>query len=146
MGAICAFLSLDDMVGLHEGGAALVCRLLGLPLTWDSVIWPVVYLPLMGTTGLVLLLIARSAEPVVARSLRVGLLALAIAVILEVVSAPWSTDGNWVHVVEGGLEQALELFGWILLAAGTLSAALWAYPDLKARQKSREEVSPVDAW
>ena len=56
--------------------------------------------------------------------MRSGLFALVAAVIAEVASARWSIDNNVVHILEGGVEAALELAAWLLVATGTLAAVL----------------------
>lgn len=55
-------------------------------------------------------------------ALGLGLLAMAVA--LEVLSAPWSQGVNPVHTVEGGIEEALELAGWVLVGSGVLGAVV----------------------
>jgi uncharacterized membrane protein len=124
LSAVCAFLSLDDMIGVHERVSELIYQALEIPETWDSVIWPVLYLPLLAVAFVGLIRISSSSPPQIRASIRLGLVALVLAVIVEVVSAPWSTDNNPVHIVEGGIEEALELVGWTLAATGTLAAVL----------------------
>jgi len=119
------FLSLDDLTVLHESVIGRVLPQLGLSDSWDSVLWPVLYLPVLGVTVLLLLVIARDSPARIRRFILAGLALLALAILLEIGSAPWSgAEENTVHTIEGGFEEAAELAGWILLAAAVLAGAL----------------------
>lgn len=120
----CAFLSLDDAVELHERVAGKLLKVMQLSQDWDSVLWPAVYVPLLLLTAVLIVRVARSGSRSTARIAVVGLALLGAAVLAEVVSAPWSTGQNIVHTIEGGIEEALELAGWILIAAGVMTAVL----------------------
>jgi hypothetical protein len=130
LAAILAFLSLDEMVGVHERIVGKVLDLVGLPITWDSLLWPALYVPLLGGLFVLLLAAARAAPARPGRYVLVGLSLLAIAVVAEVVSAPVSTDSNWAHTIEGALEEGAELGGWIAIATGLTVIAL---TDLRER-------------
>jgi hypothetical protein len=122
--AIFAFFSLDEMLVLHERLALRVLDVFGLPVVWDSVIWPVLYLPLTGTLLVLLLSVALAAPPRAGRLVFLGLGFLVAAVIAEVLSAPASTSVNWVHTLEGAFEEGAELAGWILIATGLTAMTL----------------------
>ena len=124
LSAVCAFLSLDDMVALHERVAEWAYETLRIAETWDSIIWPVLYFPLLFIAFLGLLRISRASPPQIRATIKLGLWAFVLALALEIISAPWSTDDNLVHIVEGGVEEALELAGWLLAATGTLAAVI----------------------
>lgn len=116
-----AFLALDEWFKLHERVVWHALELLGLSESWDSVVWPAVYLPLTGSVALLVLRVSRQAEPRIAGLLRVGLALLVTAVALEVVSAPFSTAttaAGLVHLLEGAVEEGCELAGWGLIALG----------------------------
>jgi hypothetical protein len=121
---VAAFLSLDDLVVLHEGLAGLAVKLFGLSDTWDSVLWPALYAPLLGSVVLVLERVTRRSPTGIRRQALVGIALLGAAVALEVVSAPWSTGSNLIHAVEGGFEEAAEQAGWTLLASAIVAIAL----------------------
>jgi hypothetical protein len=55
------------------------------------------------------------------------LLALALlgaAVVIEIVTAPFSVDDRWPHDAGGAVEEGAELAGWLLLAAGLAAITL----------------------
>lgn len=118
------FLSLDDMVSLHERLGLALAEALGLSVVFDSVIWPALFLPLVGATALLALALASGGSPRARRLAQAGLALLALALVAEVGSAAWSTNPfGRVHSVEGGFEEAAELAGWILLMTmGTVVA------------------------
>jgi hypothetical protein len=122
-----AFFSLDDAVLLHERLATLVLDSIGVSVSWDSVLWPALYLPLAGVAVLLLLGVARTAPARAGRFLRVGLVLLLTAVAAEAVSAPVSTPetrAGWAHVLEGAFEEGAELASWILIATALTVSTL----------------------
>lgn len=122
-----AFLSMDDLTALHEAFANLIVRGTGISETWDSVLWPLLYLPLLGVVVLLLERLTRDAPARIRRYTLAGLALLVFAVALEVLSAPWSgQEVNWVHNIEGGIEEAAEQAGWTLLAVATIASAVRA--------------------
>lgn len=136
LAVIFSFLSLDEMDQVHEHLVKLVLDVFHLPIVWDSVLWPVLYMPLAGL--LVLLLIsATEREPfAVRRIILIGVAFLSIAVAAEVVSAPISTGGDWPHNVEGGFEEAAEIVGWTLIATGLAAAFTPAIRQLPTQDTS----------
>ncbi len=124
LAAASAFLSLDDAIGVHERIAEKAYRALGLAREWDSVIWPALYIPLLVVTAGLILHITRAGSAQTLRSAVTGLALLGAAIVAEVVSAPWSTGRNTVHLIQGGIEEALELAGWILIACGVMASVL----------------------
>ena len=131
--AILAFLSLDEVVSIHERIAAWVLEELQLSRVWDSVLWPVIYLPLAGILALFLLRVASDAPRPAGRAILFGLGLLVASVVAEVVSAPWSTGENVVHTIEGAFEEGAEIAGWILITTGltttTISAIVSVRPE-----------------
>jgi hypothetical protein len=124
LAALLAFLSLDEMASVHERIAGHVLNVVGLPIVWDSVLWPALYAPLLGGVFVLLLAAARAAPARAGRCILFGLTLLAVAVVAEVVSAPASTDPNLVHTLEGAVEEGAELGGWITIATGLTVIAL----------------------
>jgi hypothetical protein len=124
--AMLAFLSLDEMTAIHERIVARVVELGDLPIAWDSVLWPVLYAPLVGAVFVLLLVLASAAPPRAGRFIVVGLGLLVAAVVAEVASAPVSTGSNWPHVLEGAVEEAAELGGWIVIATALAVISLTA--------------------
>lgn len=121
LGLATAFLSLDDMVALHERTASVLVVELGLTDAWDSALWPLLYLPLLVITALLILRMARAGTPDTFRAAVVGLGLLGAALALEVLTSPWSSGTNLMHTVQGGIEEALELAGWVLISSSALA-------------------------
>lgn len=124
LGLSTAFLSMDDMIALHERLAAMLVTALDVSDTWDSLLWPALYLPLMLVTAVLILRMTRSGTPEAFRMSLFGLGMLVAAVGLEVVTAPWSSGTNLVHTVQGGVEEALELGGWVYIATAAIATML----------------------
>ena len=91
--------------------------------------------------AVLLLRVSESAPARGRRCLSVGLGLLVVSVFLELVSAPSSTDRNVIHTLEGGLEEAAELAGWILIATGL--ASLLAQPFERRSRITRVGQSTV---
>ena len=122
---ILSFLSLDEVVYIHERIVAKVIDVLGVGVVWDSVLWPVVYLPLCATLVFLLAGVASSAPRQAAQLIVVGLGCLAAAVFLEVVSARLSVDeSRGDNKFEGAFEEAAEIAGWISIATGLTAITL----------------------
>ena len=142
LAAACAFLSLDDMVRLHEVVAAVLRR---LEVQGDtSRLWPFVYLPLLCLVGWLLLRTARSVDLVTGRHLVAGLGCLVTAVVLEAALVPLlfglgADSASGAYAVEVGVEEALETTGWGLIAFALLSGAV----DLLL-ERGAESPSPAD--
>ena len=115
---VAAFVSLDDMVAIHEDVGTEAAELFGLPRSYDSVLWPAFYLPLLALGLFLLFLLAREAPERPRRFIQAGLALLAAALAAEVVSGPWTGgEEEWPHVLEGAFEEAAELAAWILVAS-----------------------------
>lgn len=127
LSGILAFFSLDDAIVVHERVAANVLDAVGASQDLDSVVWPALYLPLLAYVVVLLVGIARRTEGRTRSYLYAGLAALASAVVLEAAFLAWSTSETAegaVHAVVGGAEEAVELGGWILIAAALTAVAL----------------------
>lgn len=118
-GFLMLFLSLDDALAIHEEIGAAAARSLGLARSYDSVLWPALYAPLL-LVLLALLVRAGVTSRGLARRLLLSASALLVlAVAAEIVSAPVSGPGSlesWPHVIEGAFEEGAELAAWILIA------------------------------
>ena len=121
---ICAFLSLDDMVVLHEIVGKFGAGLDLFPHD-GYVAWPVVYLPLMGLLAWLLLRTARSVDVGNGRFIVVGLTCLVVAIGLEATAPVWfalgSDHGGLLYESEVTIEEALETTGWGTIAFGLLA-------------------------
>lgn len=129
LAGLLGFLAVDEVLVIHEKVGVVTARVLGLSDAWDSVLWPLMYLPLLALVLAMLVLVAHQADRRVGRTIRLGLGLLVAAVGLEVLSAPFSTastaDGL-VHALEGMVEEGFELAGWGLISTGVVAAAVAA--------------------
>ena len=146
LAAACAFLSLDDMVRLHEILAPLL-RQFGVQ-GHTGRLWPFVYLPLLCGVGWLLLRTARSVELVTGRRIVAGLCCLVTAVVLEAALVPLlfargSDVASGPYALEVTVEEALELTGWGLIAFGLLAAAVDLLLD-RGAQQARAATSEPD--
>jgi len=121
VGLVLAFLSLDDLIKVHEQlGTAVRERLFDLPTGWGRIAWPAIFFPLLASVFLLLWQLGGDGPARARRWVRGGLALLAVAVALEIASAPWYISGRSAHSVPGALEvaveEALELAGWIVIA------------------------------
>ncbi len=127
LGGLLAFLAVDELLMFHEGIGIGAARALRLPDTWDSALWPLIYLPMLAVVFVLLGVIAhREAPHGPARAIRTGLRLLVSAVVVEVLSAPLSTatsSSGLPHSMASMIEEGLELGGWGLIAIGLVSAA-----------------------
>jgi hypothetical protein len=124
LAGLVAFLSLDDMVAVHERASLETVRVLGLSDMWDSVFFALLYGPLFAAVMWLLVHLARDGSAQGRRAMHWGLGLLVFAVAAEALSAKWppvNDPYDWVHVIEGGAEEAAELGGWILIASATIA-------------------------
>lgn len=121
--AVLVLLAVDEVAVVHERVGYRAAEVLGLSGSWDSVLWPLAYVPLLGGVLLLLWQAAGRLEHDGRRLLRTGLALLVTAVALEVLSAPFSTEqtaAGLVHALEGAVEEACEVLGWGAVAIAGL--------------------------
>jgi hypothetical protein len=129
--AAAAYLSLDDMVRIHERVGDLSDRAEGLA-AWEParVLWPALYLPLLTGLFLALWRLAGRLPGRQSRFVVAGIVLLAAAVALEVVSAgiirAGHDRGSLLYELEAVVEEGAELAGWTLIAGAFLSAFVQA--------------------
>jgi hypothetical protein len=87
-----AFLSVDEAIQVHERIIGRVLDWTERSATWDSVLWPIVYLPICAVLAWALWRVSDEAPWPAARLLVGGLGLLVVAVLAEMVSAPWSDE------------------------------------------------------
>lgn len=125
--AAAAYLSLDDLVRIHERLGDLSDRAEGVA-AWEParVLWPALYLPLLAGLFLALWRLCRRLPARQGRFVAVGLVLLAAAVVLEVLSAgvirAGYDRGSFLYELEALVEEGAELAGWTLIAGALLSA------------------------
>jgi len=116
-----AFVSFDDVAALHEQFAFRITGAFDLADTYVQVVWPTLYFPLLVALAVLLLQMAQDTPPA-QRLVVAGLLALGVAVGLEVAGLALDRAGagseSWPRTVEVTLEEGVELAGWILIATG----------------------------
>jgi hypothetical protein len=117
---VLAYLSLDEMVALHERLTTILKRL-HIAIAHAREIWPVLYLPLMAATAIALWRLARTMSPRARRFIQVGLVFLATAVVLEALSAKLVDVHPTAYQIEVIVEQDLELAGWTLIGTALLA-------------------------
>jgi hypothetical protein len=126
-----AFMSLDDMVGLHERVSALRPTL-GPIEHFARIFWPLVFMPLLAATFVGFFAVATRLRRVLARTLLVGLALLVGSVALEVSSpilfALGSDHGEWAYELEVAVEEGAEVAGWILISTGLAATLFTASP------------------
>lgn len=119
LAALVAFLSLDDMVQIHEDLGRLA-RIPGVDYS-ERLVWPILYLPILVATFVLLETIARATTEPLRRLIRLGLALLVAAVVLEVAAFALLVDDGLtrltaVYILEVAVEEAAELAGWIAIA------------------------------
>lgn len=131
---VLGFFSMDDTVRIHEGlGNLGLFASTGLSA---RVLWPLIYAPLLVLTCTQLW---RTSGAMVERcryAVRGGLVMLAVAVVLEFFAstliikagagrvADDTRVGSMLYELEVVVEEALELGGWLLIAAGLVATGL----------------------
>jgi hypothetical protein len=122
---VLAFLSLDEMVGIHEhiGKAA---EWAGFSEDAGRAIWPLVYLPLIGGAAVLLWRFAEREQAPGRRYIQGGLLLLGAAVLLEMGSTKLADGqhGRWAYELEVIVEQNFELVGWALIGLTVAAVAV----------------------
>jgi len=130
------FFSMDDTVQVHERLSHVLDRFPDWSWIPRRVVWPVLYAPLMLVTCALLWRMSGAMNGLCRRSARGGLVLLGIAVVLEfavstaIIKAGYGrTDddtrvGGMLYEYEVVVEEALELGGWLLIAAGLIATAL----------------------
>lgn len=148
--AIGAFLSLDDMLALHE----IVAR---LALPWQPYahagynLWPLVYLPLMTPAGWLSARPARALDSSARNSILAGLVCLVAAIALEFIApllfAVGSGHGQFLYESEVLLEEALETLGWGSIALGLRAGVVdfLLSPEMPPVRTTTPVPDPLDA-
>ncbi|HEX7254637.1 MAG TPA: hypothetical protein VF236_01795, partial [Gaiellaceae bacterium] len=142
LAAALAFLSLDETAAIHERIGQAGVRVLDLSDDdYGRAIWPIVLFPMLAGILLGLWRLASAAPPDVGRTLRIGAGLLVAAVGAEFLWTAFPVSGgevgSWPDALQVSLEEALELAGWVLVAAGLAWLALSETLALAARASGR---------
>jgi hypothetical protein len=111
------------------------------------ILWPVLFLPLLGLVFVLLLRVSKEARPPCRRLLRLGLGLLVTAVVLESLSflilAVDETERSWLYFTEVAFEEGAELGGWILTAFALTALTARAFLDRDLPRAATRPPSPV---
>ena len=121
---VMVYLSLDDFIRIHENLGSIFT-----PFPHAvRVLWPLMYFPLLAALMIVLWRLCQGRGSEVTALVRSGLVVLAVAVALEVLGVALFAAGQghqtFAYELEVGLEEGLELAGWILIAGGMAAALI----------------------
>lgn len=129
LAAAVAFLSLDDMVQVHERVSEHVTDI-GAPESWHlaRLFWVVVLLPILVGTFALLWDLHRTLPSRYGRLVLIGAGLLVVAIGLEAVSPAlfWLDfdHGDFIYELEVVLEEGAELGGWAVIASALVAASL----------------------
>jgi hypothetical protein len=127
LAAILAFLSLDDIVGIHEEVGEDVTDQLAVADELARIVWPAIFFPLLAFVAVVLLQARRHASRGARQLLSVALVMLTLAILAEGAWSSWYLAGGEIETppdaVEVAVEEGLELAAWILIAGSLLAVA-----------------------
>jgi hypothetical protein len=123
---ILAFFAVDEAFEVHEAIGRGVVSVIGAAS--PDTVWPVLYAPLLAFAAVLILRSIGGGPPVARRLGGLGLAALGLALVAQVV---WvlvrgeGYHGSDRHLVELSVEEGLELLGWLVIATALAAAARW---------------------
>ena len=133
LGVLLVFFSLDDFLEIHENAGLDVSESLGLPDYVGPRLWVVLYLPLAAAGLLLLWRVAAELGGRPRSSILLGVALFGSGYLLEaagIVTKRIEEGGfELPHLIRAGLEESVELAGWILVAAGLAAGMLAAASD-----------------
>jgi hypothetical protein len=121
---VLAFLSLDDMILIHERIGPRAVRMIGAPESLGASASAAVYLPLLALCVLLVVLVGRNAAPAIRNLVWAGLGLLAAAMVVDVESSLAVGEAGLSFATITALEEAFELGGWIVLATALTAVAV----------------------
>lgn len=128
LAALVGFLSLDDLVAIHERFDSPASA----HGESSAVLWGVVYVPVLGTTFALLWFLSNRLEGRLRTLLRAGGVLLACAVAVDLAGETSLVDETSVlRPLQVALEEGLELMGWQLIAVALLGCALRGVVDAR---------------
>jgi hypothetical protein len=137
LAAVLAVLSLDELIAIHERLGQEGREALDLAPELGRIVWPVLFLPLLGAVLLTGWKALGLLAPPARRQFLAGLGLLVLAVALEVVWTPFffvgGEVGDWPDVLQVGAEEGAELAGWILVASALLAEYVRRAREVPAR-------------
>lgn len=147
LAALLAWFSLDDIIQAHERVSGVLDVFGDVPEYIRTRLWLPVYLPLFALAGYLLLRFAGEAPARAARFVRAGFALLVVGVLFEVagLSTKWLArrDVVWPDDIRVGLEEGIELAGWVLVATGTVATGIAAWQRLAAAEREARGHEPA---
>jgi hypothetical protein len=137
-----AFFSMDDTVQVHERLSHILDGFPGGPPIPRRALWPILYAPLMLLTYILMWRVSGAMAQRCRAAVRGGLVMLGVAIVLEfavstlIIRAGYgrvahdTRVGSMLYEFEVIVEEALELAGWLLIAAAFIATGL----DLLSRR------------
>jgi hypothetical protein len=125
LAGVLAVFVVDDLVALHERVSLKFVALLGVDADLARLAWPFLYGPMLLFVLVALWQIGGRGSRSTVFSVRVGLVLLVAAVVIEALWATWHVTagriGDWPDTVEVALEEGIELAAWALIASGLVA-------------------------
>lgn len=125
LAGVLAVFVVDDLVALHERVSLKVVALLGVDGDLARLAWPFLYGPLLLFVLVALWQIGGRGSRSAAVSVRLGLVLLVAAVVIEALWATWHLTvgriGDWPDTLEVAVEEGIELGAWTLIASGLVA-------------------------
>jgi uncharacterized protein YqgC (DUF456 family) len=125
LAGVLAVFVVDDLVALHERVSLKFVALLGVNADLARLAWPMLYGPLLLFVLVALWQIGGRGSRSTVFSVRLGLVLLVAAVVIEALWAAWHVTagriGDWPDTVEVALEEGIELAAWTLIASGLVA-------------------------
>jgi hypothetical protein len=125
LAGVLAVFVVDDLVALHERVSLKVVALLGVDGDLARLAWPFLYGPLLLFVLVALWQIGGRGSRSAAVSVRLGLVLLVAAVVIEALWTTWHLTvgriGDWPDTLEVAVEEGIELGAWTLIASGLVA-------------------------
>jgi hypothetical protein len=146
LGASLAYVSLDDFIELHERSGDWVADRIGAPEFVGPRLWVFLFLPILAAAARLLAWTASQAPARPPRYLLAGMGLLVAAVVSEALGILTKlVEEHGIespHRLRAGLEEGLELAGWVLIAAALI--AMLYTPSVIAARTAGPEVHGFD--
>jgi hypothetical protein len=120
LGAVFAFFSLDDVIGIHETVAFVHFFGYDPPNTLTRALWPLLYLPLFAFAILKLWRLSGHVHDRIRRTILLALGLFLVSFVAEAIATLWWEEDDdsrfLVDDVEVSIEEGAELAAWILVS------------------------------
>jgi hypothetical protein len=120
LGAVFAFFSLDDVIGIHETLAFVHVFGYDPPNLLSRALWPLLYLPLFAFAIMTLWRLSARVQDRIRRTIWLGLGLFVVAFVAEAIATVWWDEGEdsrfLVDDIEVAIEEGSELGAWIVVS------------------------------